>query len=107
MTSALFLIIALFISCSGTPKGVLSEKQMVEVITDLNLAEGTMMISGIAWTDKQKKERYYNYVFEKHNITPEQFDTSFTWYARTPAKLEKIYTKVTANLNQKEADLEK
>jgi uncharacterized protein YcfL len=102
----IFLIIAFFVSCSGTPRGVLSEKQMVEVITDLNLAEGTMMISGVSWTDKQKKEAYYNYVLEKHSITPAQLDTSFAWYARTPAKLEKIYEKVTTNLNQKEADLE-
>ena len=100
------LIIALLVSCGGKPKGVLSEKEMVAVITDLNLAEGTLSVAGISWTNKQEKEAYYNSVFEKHNITLAQLDTSFVWYARTPAKLEDIYEKINANLTKMQSELE-
>ena len=94
------------ISCGWNPKNILSEKKMVAVITDLNLAEGTLSAAGISWTDKQKKEAYYNYVLEKHGITFAQLDTSFVWYARTPAKLEEIYEKVNSNLTTMQSELE-
>ena len=102
----ILLIITFLFSCGGRPKGVLSEKEMVAVITDLNLAEGTLSVAGISWTNKQKKEAYYNYVLEKHGITFAQLDTSFVWYARTPAKLEMIYEKVNSNLIKMQSELE-
>ena len=102
----ILLIITFLSACGGTPNGVLSEKKMVAVITDLSLAEGTLSASGISWTDKQKKEAYYNYVLEKHGITVAQIDTSFAWYARTPAKLETIYEKVNTNLTKIQSELE-
>jgi len=102
----ILLIITLLVSCGGNPRGVLSEKKMVAVITDLNLAEGTLSAAGILWSDKQKKEAYYNYIFEKHGITLAQLDTSFVWYARKPTKLEAIYEKVNANLTKMQSELE-
>ena len=102
----ILLIITFLSACSETPKGVLTEKEMVAVITDLNLAEGTLSVTGISWTDKWKKEAYYNYVLEKHNVTLAQLDTSFVWYARTPAKLAAIYEKVNSNLTTMQSELE-
>ena len=102
----ILLIITLLVSCDGNPRGILSEKKMVAVITDLNLAEGTVSVADIPWAEKQKKGAYYNYVLEKHGITLAQLDTSFAWYARKPTKLETIYEKVNTNLTKMQSELE-
>jgi len=57
-------ILLVFAAC-GRPKGVLSENEMVNVLTDLHKLDGSLAAKGISYNDIDKKNEYYNAVLKK------------------------------------------
>jgi|GEM_PF-3279792 len=86
---ALAALVLLCAACSSRPKGVLSKGKMRSVLHDYHLAQAMMEAAG----DEQRDDanRYLADVFEKHNITQEQFDTSMVWYNQHCDQLQSIY----------------
>ena len=74
------------------PRGVLSNREMREVLYDLHRADGAIQVAG-----------YYKNVLDKHGITQAEFDSSLVWFTDNPQIFNKIYPKVIARL---ETDLE-
>ncbi len=91
--TAISLLAILFIlsACNISPEGVLSQSDMEDVLYDYHLAQG--MINNLPPSDDRslKAEAYINSVFEKHEITEEEFDSSMVWYNRNAKELETIY----------------
>ncbi|MEQ9263067.1 MAG: DUF4296 domain-containing protein [Owenweeksia sp.] len=101
-----FIAIALAIltaSCSvqeegDIPKDVFKEDRMITILTDIHLVEGAKLGRRIMG-DTVLVDVYFQKVFEKHNITKEQFEHSFGFYSDRPAQMDKIYDRVIENLN--------
>jgi hypothetical protein len=89
------------------PHKFIEQEQMVDVLVDLSLAEGTR---ALARRNNNKKDlhkltvdQYYNLVFDKYGITREQYDSINDYYTHFPEKYEEIYKKVINKLNMIEA----
>lgn len=103
----LIIFISLFLlsACTIRPRGILSKSQMIDVLTDLHLADGTLQTKGLVnANNNQLLDNYYGVVLQKHNITQQQFDSSLVWYTDNPKIFNKIYPKVLDNI-QKQIDL--
>ena len=87
------LLLILLSGCGMRPWGVLSHDEMVAVLLDVHVAEAAMKVVDTS-AKRIEKQEYYNTIFEKHNITKEQFDKSLDWYARHPKVLVEIYDDV-------------
>ena len=94
----------LFTGCTNekAPVGVLSEPEMVSILTDIYLAEEK---AGRAMTpfDSAKKmfPRFEKRVFEKAGIPDSVFKKSMEYYMTQPKKLEHIYTALVDSLSLK------
>lgn len=84
------------------PKGVLSSREMRDVLYDLHRADGAIQVAGYNYSHDEELAAYYKSVLDKHGITQAQFDSSLVWYTDNPQRFNKIYPKVVARL---EADL--
>lgn len=94
----------LMISCNKSkPKGILSEKTMVNLMTDVHLVDGYLNTLS---TDSTRKviDGLYEQVFEKYDIDSTTFKTNVTYYLSNPIISTDIYEQVTKNLNVYEAD---
>ena len=87
------LLFVLLSSCSIKPSGVLSQRQMVDVLFDIHKADATISVTSPYRTAADNRE-YYNRVFAKWNVTKENFDRSLEWYATRPDDLLDIYDSV-------------
>lgn len=96
------LIAALWIGCR--PNGILSSRQMREVLVDLHKADAILQVSGMQHGYDEDRNIYYATVLERHGITQSQFDSSLVWYTANPQLFDKIYPKVLAEL-ESERDL--
>lgn len=96
------LIAALWIGCR--PNGILSSRQMREVLVDLHKADAILQVSGMQHGYDEDRNIYYATVLESHGITQSQFDSSLVWYTANPQLFDKIYPKVLAEL-ESERDL--
>ena len=106
-----FLLMCLVLSCSEKPtlmpEGVLPEKKMISVLTDIQLIEGAISKKLIDRSINNKEStRYYAKTFEKHDITRQQFDESLNFYTENPKDLQKIYEKVLVELSKIKAELQ-
>lgn len=96
------VVVVLMIGCGPekTPQGVLSEQQMVKVLTEIYLAEEKAGHIGIPY-DSVKKifPAFEARVFENEGISDTVFRKSMEYYKANPKKLEHIYAALIDSLN--------
>lgn len=91
------------------PEEILQEKQMVEVMTDVQLLESASQ-KGLLKTDSISNDAagiQYAAIFRFHNTTEKQFRESYDFYQEHPKLLEEIYDKVLNELSKQQAELKK
>jgi hypothetical protein len=102
---ALLLVCMLCVSCKDRVPGQYPNKSiMVDILTDLHLAEAT--ISHEKPVDKPKGgdyRGYYKTVLDKYGLTKNQFDSALAWYTAHPSIYLKVYDDVIARLSNLEA----
>lgn len=76
------------------PRGVLSNREMRDVLYDLHRADGAIQVAGYNYSHDQELSGYYKNVLDKHGITQAEFDSSLVWFTDNPQIFNKIYPKV-------------
>ena len=88
------------------PEGVIVPEKMEPLLYDYHLAQ--VITAGQASSSYEKK-LHINYVFDKHGVSKEVFDSSLVWYTRYPRKMLNIYSslekKLAAELDDKDITL--
>ena len=80
------------------PRGILSNREMREVLYDLHRADGAIQVAGYNYSHDQELAGYYKNVLDKHGITQAEFDSSLVWFTDNPQIFNKIYPKVIERL---------
>lgn len=96
--------ITLLTGCGGDerPEGVLSEKQMVNVMTELYLSEEKVNKLAIPYDSiKELFPMFSERAFRKAGVSDTVFRKSLDYYMSQPQKLENIYTILVDSLNLK------
>ena len=113
MKRFILLLSVLFIglSCSDNkeeeqiPENVLDNAKFTSVMIDVQLIEG-MHAQGVEITSTAGGvDGAYEKVFEKHGITKEEFQASFSYYQEHPDKMEMIYEQVLDSLSKLDAEV--
>jgi hypothetical protein len=79
------------------PEHVLPPQRMEAFLYDYHLVQS---MSGEYSSSSNKEKLFYDYVFRKHGVTREQFDTAMMWYNRYPKHLQRIYDKLEKRLDK-------
>ena len=94
----LLLLLVLVASCKvKAPEDVLPPEKMEAVLYDYHLAQS--MMTTLASVD-YKEKLMYAYVYAKHGVTKEEFDSSLVWYNRYPKYIKDIYANIEERLQQ-------
>jgi hypothetical protein len=117
MIKWLFLpVLLLMFSCQDgnnllntRPSGVLSKEKMTDLFVEINLAESSLRVgtpphNQTADSIYQKSQLLK--VFEKYEVTPEDFTKSLTYYSEHVLELNEIYLEVINRLTSMGANLE-
>lgn len=80
------------------PSGVIQPAEMEAVLYDYHIAQA--IGNEYNGEERYKKELLIQYVFQKHNTTEAQFDSSLVWYTRNTEELNKIYERVGEKLKK-------
>ena len=111
---ALFFPLLILFSC--TPKQGLSDKKvpdniiqpdtLVEIIVDMQLAEGILReMKQIGKYEQNAAVTSFDRVFLKHNINKKEYEESIAYYEQNLDIYEKIYEKVITRLSQIQAEV--
>ncbi|MCF8232796.1 MAG: DUF4296 domain-containing protein [Bacteroidales bacterium] len=86
---------------------IVEKDEMVDVMVDVHLVEAALRNKKLSGDSLKKlTNNYYQNLFDKHNISRRDFDSSFAYYEDNVGELNKIYEKVIEGLNKKQRKLE-
>lgn len=92
------LALPVVIGCSRRPDGILSEKDMVSVMADMQIAEAYTDIEIHGPERDDRRRELGRGVLEAHGITQAELDSTLAWYGRNLDDYTKLYDKVDKNL---------
>lgn len=99
----LFTTLLLFSCSKKEEKTYLSKDDFTRLLYDIHLTDGVLTTKNIVNRGKEYRPSfYYNSIYKKYNITPDQFDSCVTFFTQNSALYEKIYERVIDSLNRME-----
>lgn len=103
----LAILIYVFVSCDNEvikkPDHLIKEKQMINMLVDLHIAEATynrMRYDSIV--KNSSSANFYYSVLDKYQTVDSVFEKSFVYYASNPRNFEKMYGEVRNKLIETE-----
>ncbi len=94
------------VSCAQKerPENVFSPDKMADVMLDVHLTQGITQ-ARILTRDSAlvSSEALTSFIYEKHQITEEDYLRSFDWYSDHLKDFDAVYARVIEKLNQMEA----
>lgn len=111
----LFLFLLFQISCSSDinsntkePDIIIPQAKMVEILTDMQEAEGVMAIKMLGDLNKSTKQKniYQSAILNKYQVSQKDFWDNYQYYADNPKQLDTIYAQVIKAL-EKQMPIEK
>lgn len=95
------MLLLLAAACGNSrPEGVLSEKEMVHIMSELYLAEERASRLAVPYDSLKKVfPRFSDKAFERAGVTDSVFSKSVDYYMTNPDRLEKIYATLIDSLN--------
>jgi len=89
------------------PDELMTEEQIVNVLTDLNIAEGIIAVrrQGKSNVTMEFKDSLYQLVFENWGITSAQLNQNLDYYNNDPKHMERIMDQVLSRLSQEESQI--
>ena len=82
------------------PENLINRKKMVEILTDSYLAEAYIYASLDSTATEELTLKLYKDIFDRHEITKEQFVQSMEYYISDKDLLQKMLDEVTNNIIQ-------
>ncbi len=107
------LLLPLLFSCyhenkptAVPPEKLLSEQEMIDILTDVQLIEGALTYRRTHRIEqKDFREHAYDQVFTKYGITAHILNENLNYYSTNPGNMEMIYEKVLAKLSRMQGEL--
>ena len=86
------------------PEGYLSQEKMVDIMVDIHLVEGARS-GNLLLGDTNDLPDYYARIYEKYNVSEEEFKANFNWYTQHPTALKTVYEEVIVALSKLEEEI--
>lgn len=80
------------------PEMVISNSKMADVLYDYHMTKA--MIKNLTVPSDDERQAYMDFVFKKHGITEEVFDSSLSWFSHNPDQMTSVYDQVFARMNR-------
>lgn len=100
----LLLAITLF-ACNKMPKGILTEGEMQEVMTDMLVAEALISNNYQQYKEDSVKLALYESVFRKHHTSQAVYDSSLIWYGKNIDIYMRVIDKTIVELARRKNEM--
>lgn len=94
-------VLVLVAGCNKRPKGVLSDKEMVQLMADMEVAEIYIQENSNVMYSDSMRDKTVQFILEKRGIDKAQFDSTMTWYGRNIDVYQELYKKVDVELGRR------
>ncbi|MDE6294589.1 MAG: DUF4296 domain-containing protein [Muribaculaceae bacterium] len=89
------------LSCSKRPKECIGESELVDLLTDMTIAESMNQSGIVRELPDSVRDRLSESVLRQHNVTRAQLDSTMAWYGVNLDEYVELYKKVDKHLARK------
>lgn len=108
---SLFFSVLLFLTaCQSNelPKGVLKEKDMINLLIDLHITDGAVyQVPQVPDSMYKYSSAKYVALFKRHHTTDAAYKTSLKYYSKQPETIQAMYDKIETIIKAKVDSLNK
>lgn len=94
-----------FSACKRRPDGVLSDREMVSLIADMQLAEAYAEQEYGRYEENDQRKELSEGVLASHGVTREELDSTWVWYGRNLDDYTELFEKVDRELVSRKASM--
>lgn len=99
------LVALLFTACGKSDKIVLSQEEMASLMADIHMAEALVQNDYSQFRTDSERLILRRSIYEAHGVTPDQVDSSFSYYGRHIEDYMKVYERTIEILESRQKDL--
>ena len=96
----LICISMLLVACSRTPKGIIPDQKMKQILVDMQLAEALIQTEPSAYPTYEERRALYRTIFNKHNVTEAAYDSSMIWYGKHLEQYMRIFESALTDIKR-------
>lgn len=96
----LSIILIFFTGCVRRPKGVLSDRKMIPVLAEMEIAEGYLHTQTINGDREELRQRLMAGILKDHHISQADFDSTMKWYGKNPDVYYKLGSELNAEIDK-------
>ena len=96
-----FLLFLFIAACSRVPKGIIHERKMQQIVTDMHLVEALINADYYTYQSIEAKKALYQSVFDKHRVTEALYDSSLIWYGKHLDIYMQVYNMALNEVNKR------
>jgi EAL domain-containing protein (putative c-di-GMP-specific phosphodiesterase class I) len=97
-------------SCRGTHSDnpIIDKEKFIAILIDIHLTEASLMQSNPFEKGRTVSMiMQYDKIFEKHQVSREDFMQTFDYYRQHPKEMDELYNEITERMTIKEAEISK
>ena len=94
-------LLLLTCACSKVPGGVIPPERMAELLADFHTGEAVVDMNRTEFYTDSLRQLYKQSVYARHGVTPEEVDSSFSWYGRHMAEYMDVYDRTIEILDRR------
>lgn len=102
---SLFFFLILFASCEQRPKGVLSEKKMVKLLADMQVADAYVTTQNPGMINDSLRYVYSSSVLASNHVSRAELDSTMKWYSRNMDLYQQLYVEVERELTRRQSKI--
>lgn len=90
------------------PTDLIQKQKMTEILADISKVEARFQrrLSVRGSNNEDMVSHNYKLVFDKHEVTMEQFKSSFEYYEQSPLEMQILFDSVLVHLTEEQAVVE-
>lgn len=91
MRKVLYILAALLIvACKRVPDGVIPPDRMASLMADIRMVDAVVKVRPQDYVAPATRLALRNAVFERHGVTPEEYDSSLVWYGHNIQRYQDV-----------------
>lgn len=87
---SLVALAAIIVACNRVPDEVIQPEEMAQLMADIRVADAVISVNSSDYHTPLSRQALKKAVFERHNVTQAQFDSSLVWYGHNVGKYQEV-----------------
>lgn len=91
--------------CKKTPEGIIPQEEMAQLMADVHIGEAMIDFNYSAYPNDSTRKLLKQSIYQAHNVSAEEVDTSYAWYGHHIEDYIKVYDRTIEIIQERQRNI--